>query len=52
METIAAIAAGMFAVLDPASSVNRNGDSGGTSSGGPALTSSNWKQQGRSEGLR
>ncbi len=52
METIAAIAAGMFAVLDPASSVSKNGDTGGASSGGPATVPSNWKQQGRSEGLR
>jgi len=50
METIAAIAAGMFVVLDPASSVNKNG--GGTSAAAPATAPSNWKQQGRSEGLR
>jgi acetyl-CoA carboxylase biotin carboxylase subunit len=52
LETIAAIAAGLFAVLDPASPANRNGSGGGASSGGPARLSSNWKKQGRSEGLR
>jgi acetyl-CoA carboxylase biotin carboxylase subunit len=52
LETIAAVAAGMFAVLDPASAVSKNGDTGGTSSSGPATALSNWKQQGRSEGLR
>jgi acetyl-CoA carboxylase, biotin carboxylase subunit len=52
LETIAAIAAGMFAVLDPASSVCRNGDTGGASSGGSPTVSSNWKKHGRSEGLR
>jgi acetyl-CoA carboxylase, biotin carboxylase subunit len=62
METIAAIAAGMFAVLDPGlsdrgssnrgSSVSKDGGAGGTSSTGPATVPSNWKQQGRSEGLR
>ena len=47
METIAAIAAGMFAVLDPAPQAGKNGnaDSG-------AAASSNWKQKGRSEALR
>lgn len=52
LEAIAAIAAGMFAVLDPVLSVSRNGDTGGASSGGPAAASSNWKKQGRLEGLR
>jgi acetyl-CoA carboxylase biotin carboxylase subunit len=47
LETIAAIAAAMFAVLDPASPVNRNGDTGG-----PAAIPSNWKRKGRSEALR
>jgi acetyl-CoA carboxylase biotin carboxylase subunit len=48
---IAAIAAGMFAVLDPASSAvqsageTRNG-------GGAASVSSNWKEKGRAEALR
>jgi acetyl-CoA carboxylase biotin carboxylase subunit len=60
--TIAAIAAGMFAVLDPASPVGKNGSSGGAGSGGPGASgpgsgpgasgASNWKQQGRSEALR
>jgi len=51
-EMIAAIAAGMFAVLDPASSVGKNGNSGGTVSAGQTSGSSNWKQKGRSEALR
>jgi acetyl-CoA carboxylase biotin carboxylase subunit len=46
LEKIAAIAAGMFAVLDPATPVE-NGNGGGTGS-----VPSNWKQQGRAEGLR
>jgi acetyl-CoA carboxylase biotin carboxylase subunit len=60
--TIAAIAAGMFAVLDPASPVGKNGNSGGAGSAGlgssergsgPAASgASNWKQKGRSEALR
>jgi acetyl-CoA carboxylase, biotin carboxylase subunit len=52
LETIAAIAAGLFTVLDPVSPANRNGNQGGASSDGPATVSSHWKQQGRSEGLR
>ncbi len=52
LETIAAIAAGMFAVLDPASAVGKNGGTVGTSSDGPASLPSRWKQKGRSEGLR
>jgi hypothetical protein len=51
METIAAIAAGMFAVLDPASPVSKNVDTAATGSG-PASVASNWKQKGRSEALR
>jgi acetyl-CoA carboxylase biotin carboxylase subunit len=51
METVAAIAAGMFAVLDPASSVSKNGDTGATGSG-PAPPPSSWKQKGRSEAMR
>jgi acetyl-CoA carboxylase biotin carboxylase subunit len=47
LETIAAIAAGMFAVLDPASLVGKNGDTGG-----PNAIPSHWKQKGRSEALR
>jgi len=42
---IAAIAAGMFAVLDPASSPTRNGNAA-------APAPSNWKQKGRAEALR
>jgi acetyl-CoA carboxylase, biotin carboxylase subunit len=47
LELIAAIASGMFAVLDPASPGNKNGDTGG-----PAAIPSNWKRKGRSEALR
>ena len=47
LDTIAAIAAGIFAVLDPASLVSKNGDTGGS-----AAIPSNWKQKGRSEALR
>jgi acetyl-CoA carboxylase biotin carboxylase subunit len=50
--TIAAIAAGMFAVLDPASPVGKNGNGGGAGSGSAASGASNWKQKGRSEALR
>jgi acetyl-CoA carboxylase biotin carboxylase subunit len=55
--TIAAIAAGMFAVLDPAAPAGKNGNSSGSGSGGPgsgpaASAVSNWKHQGRSEALR
>jgi acetyl-CoA carboxylase biotin carboxylase subunit len=42
---IAAIAAGLFSALDPASAHNKNG-------GGTPSASSNWKQRGRSEALR
>jgi acetyl-CoA carboxylase biotin carboxylase subunit len=44
---IAAIAAGLFTVLDPGSAYSKNG-----SRGGPASAASNWKQKGRSEALR
>ena len=44
---IAAIAAGLFAVLDSVSASSKNGSTGGTSS-----AASNWKQKGRSEALR
>ena len=47
LEKIAAIAAGMFAVLDPVLTVNKNGMAGRCTS-----DASNWKQKGRSEGLR
>ena len=51
METVAAIAAGMFAVLDPASAAGKNGS--GTSAGSEvAAAESNWKVKGRSEALR
>src|SRR5467141_285836 len=48
LEMIAAIAAGIFAVLDPASPGTKNGSVIATSSG-PASVPSNWKQKGRSE---
>jgi acetyl-CoA carboxylase biotin carboxylase subunit len=51
LEIVAAIAAGMFAVLDPASPRTRNGNVIATGSG-PASVPSNWKQKGRSEALR
>jgi acetyl-CoA carboxylase biotin carboxylase subunit len=47
LEMIAAIAAGMFAVLDPGSPANKDGNAAG-----PTVVPSNWKQKGRSEGLR
>ena len=43
---IAAIAAGLFAALDPVSSANKNGNTG------QAAVPSNWKQAGRGEALR
>jgi len=51
METVAAIAAGMFAVLDPASTTSKGGSMGGAASS-PVAVPSNWKQKGRSESLR
>jgi acetyl-CoA carboxylase, biotin carboxylase subunit len=51
LEAIAAIAAGMFAMLDSASPVSSNGNAVATGSG-PASVPSNWKQKGRSEALR
>jgi len=44
---IAAIAAGMFSVLDPAAAKTGNG-----SASAPAPAASNWKQKGRAEALR
>jgi acetyl-CoA carboxylase, biotin carboxylase subunit len=44
---IAAIAAALFAVLDPAAAGSKNGESNGA-----AATASNWKQRGRAEALR
>ncbi len=44
---IAAIAAGLFAVLDPESAGHKNGSTGGTTS-----AASKWKERGRSEALR
>jgi len=46
-EMIAAVAAGMFAALEPASPVGKNAESAG-----PASIPSRWKQKGRSEALR
>jgi hypothetical protein len=51
-EMIAAIAAGLFAALDPASPVSGNGNTGGTASAVTAAVRSNWTQKGRSEALR
>jgi acetyl-CoA carboxylase biotin carboxylase subunit len=51
LQTIAAIAAGLFAVLDPASLAGKDGNTAEASSG-PASISSNWKQEGRSEARR
>ena len=47
LEKIAAISAGIFAVLDPVLTVSKNGIAGRA-----ALDASNWKQKGRSEALR
>jgi acetyl-CoA carboxylase biotin carboxylase subunit len=44
---IAAIAAALFAVLDPAAAGSKNGQSDGA-----ATAASNWKQRGRTEALR
>ena len=44
---IAAIAAAVFAVLDPAAAPSKNGQSAGA-----AAVGSNWKQRGRAEALR
>jgi acetyl-CoA carboxylase, biotin carboxylase subunit len=44
---IAAVAAGLFSVLDPAAAQSKNGSAGET-----AAAPSNWKQRGRSEALR
>jgi len=52
LETIAAIAAGMFAVLDPASSVSNDPDLNRPNSGGAHLSPSQWRRQARAEGLR
>jgi acetyl-CoA carboxylase biotin carboxylase subunit len=52
LETIAAIAAGMFAVLDPASTPGGNGDVNRADSGETTVTPSQWKRQARAEGLR
>jgi acetyl-CoA carboxylase, biotin carboxylase subunit len=47
LETVASIAAGMFAMLDRNTSVRKNGNTGAS-----ATVPSEWKQRGRSEGLR
>jgi acetyl-CoA carboxylase biotin carboxylase subunit len=47
LERVAAIAAGMFAVLDPTSSVGKTGNAAVR-----AALPSEWKQKGRAEGLR
>jgi acetyl-CoA carboxylase biotin carboxylase subunit len=50
LERVAAIAAGMFAVLDPAVPGGQSGNAAGGSAG--AAETSNWKQKGRAEALR
>jgi acetyl-CoA carboxylase biotin carboxylase subunit len=52
MEMIAGIAAGMFAVLDQAPPTTSNGDTIGPGSGETTAAPSQWKRQGRAEGLR
>jgi acetyl-CoA carboxylase biotin carboxylase subunit len=52
LEEIAAIAAGMFAVLDPAGSVPNGVELKRPNSSGAQLSPSQWKRQTRSEGLR
>src|SRR6267154_2778313 len=52
LEMIAGIAAGMFAVLDQASPATSNGGITGARSGETTATPSQWKRQGRAEGLR
>jgi len=47
---VAAIAAGLFAVLQPVSSGLGNGNAPGAAA--PSATTSNWKRKGRSEALR
>ena len=51
LEAVAAIAGGLFAVLDPVFPVGKNGSIVRMDSG-PAAVPSNWKQKGRSEALR
>jgi acetyl-CoA carboxylase biotin carboxylase subunit len=51
LESIAAIAAGLFVVLDPAMPGSKNGSIVATGSGQASIPS-NWKQKGRSEALR
>ena len=51
LQTVAVIAGGMFAVLDPASRGTKNGSIVATDCA-PAPVPSNWKQKGRSELLR
>ena len=52
LEMIAGIAAGMFAVLDQASPTTSNGGINGPRSGETIAAPSQWKRQGRVEGLR
>jgi acetyl-CoA carboxylase biotin carboxylase subunit len=52
LETVAAIAAGLFAALDPSGPVSGNAGTIGTDPTAPTGVPSNWKQKGRSEGLR
>jgi acetyl-CoA carboxylase biotin carboxylase subunit len=50
--TMAAIAAGLFSILDPLSVQGKNGSGASTATGTVPSNSSNWKQRGRSEALR
>jgi acetyl-CoA carboxylase, biotin carboxylase subunit len=52
LETIAAIAAGVFAALDQGASNGKNGSPGETSSTAPSSASFRWKEKGRAEALR
>jgi acetyl-CoA carboxylase biotin carboxylase subunit len=52
LETIAAIAAGLFAAVDPSGPVSGNAGAIGTDSAAATAVPSNWKQRGRSEALR
>jgi acetyl-CoA carboxylase biotin carboxylase subunit len=52
LETVAAIAAGLFAAVDPSGPVIGNAGAIGTDPAAPTAVPSNWKQRGRSEALR
>jgi acetyl-CoA carboxylase biotin carboxylase subunit len=50
--TMAAIAAGLFSILDPVSANGKSGSAVSTATGTVPSNSSNWKQRGRSKALR